>query len=417
MSGLILTGVKPHSGVSLVHLALTLLFQKKRKSVSPVASSLAQASVLSRVSRRFCPNLDPGILSAQQIKDSLARALVGADIVTIEIAKHDDAIALSEEIGASVIVVVDEELLLSEPEITNFVLGKGGAGIIVNKATKNYSGVLGTLPVLSSKIELASEEIASFDFVAKALSRSSLVELSDLAEKNFNFQEIEGLAKEMKVGMTPTPELRKVRIGYADDGCFCFGFKENLDLLRFFGAELVPFSPLSDGALPEKISGVYFPGANLLEYSEHLSSNKSILSSIYNFYRDGGVIFAEGSSTAYLCETYSLVPREGGYQGAKVLAGNAQFQPGFAERQEYKCVEESVFFQVGSLVRGLVNHTWQLSHLGGIWSLLEGEASDGRVIVEGFSSAPSVLATFGFLNFASNLSIPKRFVEACLTRR
>jgi cobyrinic acid a,c-diamide synthase len=417
MSGIILTGVRPSSGVSLIHLSLCLVFQKKRRSVSPVASSLAQASLLSRITRRFCPNIDPDILSLQQIKDSLARAKIGADIVTIEIPKYSDAIALSEEIGAPVIAIVDEKLIISEPEITNFILSRGAQGIIINRATKSYSGVLGAIPKLSSKIELPSEEIASFDFVNKPISRSGLVELTDLADKHLNVSEIESLGQELKVGTTPTPEMRKVRIAYADDGCFCFGFKENLDLLRFYGAELVSFSPLSDSSLPDKISGLYFPGSNLIEYAEHLSLNKSILSSIYNFYRDGGVIFAEGSSTAYLCESYSLVPREGGFPGARVLAGNAQFQPGFVERQEYKCVEESVFFEVGSLVRGIVNHTWQLSHLGGIWSLLEGEASDGRIIVEGFSSAPSVLCTFGFLNFASNLSIPKRFIDACLLRR
>lgn len=414
---MILTGVRPQSGVSLVHLALCLLFQRKRKSISPVASSLAQSSILSRISRRFCPTLDPIILSSQQVKDSLARALVGADMVTIEVPQHGDALVLSKEIGAPIIVVVDEDLLISEPEITNFVLSRGSAGIIVNRTTKSFSGVLGILPRLNSRIELPSEELASFDFATKALSRSSLVELSDLSEKHLNFQDIFGLAKELNVGTTPTPELRKVRIGYADDGCFCFGFKENLDLLRFYGSELVPFSPLSDSALPERISGIYLPGSNLLEYAEHLSSNQSILNSIYNFYRDGGVIFAEGSSTAYLCESYSLVPKERDFPGARVLPGNAQFQPGFVERQEYKCIEESVFFEVGSVVRGVVTHNWQLSHLGGIWSLLEGEASDGRVILEGFSSAPSVLATFGFLNFASNLSIPKKFIEACLTRR
>ena len=44
---------------------------------------------------------------------------------------------------------------------------------------------------------------------------------------------------------------KKLRIGLAKDEAFCFFYEDNLDLLRSMGAELVAFSPVHDGHLPE----------------------------------------------------------------------------------------------------------------------------------------------------------------------
>ena len=53
-------------------------------------------------------------------------------------------------------------------------------------------------------------------------------------------------------------ENPQVRIGVALDRAFCFYYQDNLDRLRTAGADLVFFSPLSDG-LPD-VSGLYFGG-------------------------------------------------------------------------------------------------------------------------------------------------------------
>jgi cobyrinic acid a,c-diamide synthase len=106
-------------------------------------------------------------------------------------------------------------------------------------------------------------------------------------------------------GLAPNREQRSagslVRIGIAQDEVFGFYYPDDLAALRLAGAELVPFSPLSDSALPEVeglILGGGFPESRMAE----LEANRSMRESIAAFIHDGGVAYAECGGLMYLCE-------------------------------------------------------------------------------------------------------------------
>ena len=71
-----------------------------------------------------------------------------------------------------------------------------------------------------------------------------------------------------------------VRIAVAKDRAFCFYYEDNFDVLRELGAELVPFSPLTDERLPENIDGLYLGGGYPELYEKQLSENEIMRDSI-----------------------------------------------------------------------------------------------------------------------------------------
>ncbi|MFP4494390.1 MAG: cobyrinate a,c-diamide synthase [Halochromatium sp.] len=105
----------------------------------------------------------------------------------------------------------------------------------------------------------------------------------------------------------PRPEARiasgetAVRIGIAQDEVFGFYYPDDLAGLARAGAELVPFSPLADAALPAVdglILGGGFPESRMAE----LEANRSMRESIAAFIADGGVAYAECGGLMYLCQ-------------------------------------------------------------------------------------------------------------------
>ena len=95
-----------------------------------------------------------------------------------------------------------------------------------------------------------------------------------------------------------TPPL--VRLGVARDQAFCFYYPENLELLASFGAELVPFSPLTDRELPAGLDGVYLGGGYPELYAEQLAANEALKQALQQGAAGGLPIYAECGGLMYL---------------------------------------------------------------------------------------------------------------------
>ena len=98
----------------------------------------------------------------------------------------------------------------------------------------------------------------------------------------------------------PIPPLPRTRIAVARDQAFCFLYRDNLDLLADYGAELIFFSPLHDDALPAGAQGLILPGGYPELHAQALAANEPMRRSIAEAIQEGLPCLAECGGFLYL---------------------------------------------------------------------------------------------------------------------
>lgn len=96
---------------------------------------------------------------------------------------------------------------------------------------------------------------------------------------------------------------KSIKIGIARDAAFNFYYQDNLDILAFLGAELIPFSPLENSHLPSGLQGLYFGGGFPEMFGEQLSENITLRQEIFQVIQAGMPTIAECGGLMYLSES------------------------------------------------------------------------------------------------------------------
>ena len=150
--------------------------------------------------------------------------------------------------------------------------------------------------------------------------RSLISRLGVLVEENLDVDGLLSLASSAPelscLDGENTTSRYPVRVAVADDKAFCFRYQDNLELLESMGATLVPFSPMTDRALPENVHALYlcggYPELHLRELSENVSMKDSIRAAV-----DSGLpAFAECGGFMYLHDDIDGVPMVGVIRGS-----------------------------------------------------------------------------------------------------
>ncbi len=441
----LISGIRSEAGRSLFSLGLAHELRRRGLSASCALSgiNLPLAALLRRASGRFVRTLDHRLLSSGQILQALFGASVGANLVMIagrtglldglrmgDLSGSDFELARLTKTPA--LLVVDARgfgqtlgaLLQGVASIEECNL----AGVIFNRLHEAFHDkerfrkgfdLVGGPPILGSLPEIPDAPIlgsrSAYDKPV-SLSLSFLVELADLVAQNVDVDMLVQRATEVRAvrlaDWQHAPFGRRTRIAVSDDSCFSIVFQDNLELLRYYGAEIVPFSPLADAELPRDIGCVYMCGAYLAEYAWELARNESMRRSLKEFVQQGGVLYSEGTGTVYLCRRFKLVGSNEFVPGLGLLPLVAHQSPNQVTICESNLIEDCVLGTGNLMVRGMVLDHWRISEEGTITKVLRRAQSGSPAVQEGYSPSAQSLCTLAYNHFGSHALLARNLVDA-----
>lgn len=455
---IIISASSAGAGKSLVVLALMVALHKKGLSVSccVTGEALRQASLYSHITRRYTRVLDRRLLDETQIKSALCQASIGADVLLIdghggcsggvesgELLGSD--VELAHMTGTPIVLVQDgcsdaQTVLecirqslgpIGEPAVAGFI-ATGLSSVIsglahpalatLNQAAESQGlpRFIGGLPDTPLVAAMPSGPITQ-DENLTTLPMQLFIEAGNLASSGIDLDALLAIAAgatDLRTEVPlPEPASRLCRFAVTDDTCFSLSYPDNLDLLRHAGAEILPFSPLVDNALPKRIGGLYVTGGYLKAYGKELAQNENMRRSIKQFADAGGVVYSEGAGTAFLCRSFQFVRGGPVFYGAGVIPAEAAPANLGRTMLTAQTVDDSVLGLSGLTLHGISLGDWRIGgvHAGsGHYQLspLQIMVAGREPMPEGFSASSQSFSTFTFLHFGSCPSVATSLVEA-----
>ena len=264
----------------------------------------------------------------------LAAAAREADLIIVEgvmgLFDGDPSAAdLAQRFGLPVLAVIDAGAMAGTFGALAFGLqhyrpAMPWAGVLANRvASERHAGMLKdsvrepaqwlgavmrnpamSLPERHLGLTVASEVIDALerlDAAADALAATPLGQMSlqDLKRWDVAFD------LECEVA-APGQPLVGCTIAVARDAAFCFIYAANMDSLQQLGADLVFFSPLADGELPE-CDAVWLPGGYPELHAQRLTANTALRDSLARHVAQGKPVWAECGGMMVLFDTLVTV--------------------------------------------------------------------------------------------------------------
>lgn len=271
---------------------------------------------------------------------------------------------------------------------------------------------LGFLPSLRETV-LESRHLGLVTAAEVDSLREKLQRLAAQAEQTIDLDGLLKLAGEAEPICCEEIQFEKyaepVRIAVAKDRAFCFYYEDNLRMLRKMGAELVPFSPLSDEKLPENIHGLYLGGGYPELYAEQLRQNVSMRESIRASLEQGLPCIAECGGFMYLTERIGGEPMVGFLPGGSFDTGKL-VRFGYVQLTAKK---DNLLCRAGESIPGHEFHHWDCENPGADFtaSKLSGRSWDCAV------ATPRLYAGYPHFHFYANPRFAEQFYETCLEEK
>jgi cobyrinic acid a,c-diamide synthase len=433
-----------HSGVGKTTVATGLMAALAKKGLrvasAKVGPDFIDPGYHAVATGRPGRNLDAWICGPGAIAPLAGRAAAGSDVLVVEgvmglfdgaadgtTASTADVAGL---IGAPVLLVVDAAAVSQSVAalVHGYATFDGGAGrvagVVFNRVGSDGheqllrealapSGLpvlgvlrrddaltwrdrhLGLVPVAERPAEVA----ASLDRLAGAVTAScdldAIVRLASSAPR-----------REVPSPPAANPSGR-ARLAMAAGPAFTFTYRDNVEALEAAGAEVVPFDPVRDEALPEGVDGLVVGGGFPEIHGEALAANTPLLAEVGRRVRDGLPTWAECGGLLWLARHLDGRPMAGVIEADATMTGRLTLGYRTAVTQV-----DTPIAPAGAVLRGHEFHYSQVDPTGGALAL---SARFGRG--PGGFATPSLLASYLHLHLGADPAPAERFVALATTYR
>jgi cobyrinic acid a,c-diamide synthase len=243
----------------------------------------------------------------------------------------------------------------------------------------------------------------------------ALATLAESVERNVDLDAVLRLARAAPAlpgeAWSPDPgdaPAAGARIAIARGPAFSFHYQENLELLAAAGAELLPFDPLADEALPPAAGALVLAGGFPEVFGAELAANERLREEVARLVAGGRPVLAECGGLLYLCAELDGHPMCGAIPARASMTGRLTL--GYREATAQTGTR---WIDAGARVRGHEFHYSQVAFEGELspaWRLASrgGERSEGH-------AAGALQASYLHVHWAAHPHLAGRFAKAALT--
>lgn len=394
-------------------------------------------------------NLDLFFYGANTVRQLLAKDAERTDLAVIEgVMGYYDGVGIktmekssyevAKTIGAPAVLVINcKGMAFSVTAVIRGFLSAAEAsgirGVILNNVTKSTFGllkeaieeqfegqikVLGYMPSMKDCM-FESRHLGLITAAEIEDIKGKLNKLADQAEQSIDLDGILALAKESApveyeaVKLWNGAEERTAgqpakdfpRIAVAMDKAFCFYYRDNLDMLRELGAELVPFSPMEGEALPD-CDGLYLGGGYPELHLDVLAQNEGMRGSIKAALTDGLPCIAECGGFMYLTQSIEGKPMVGFLPGACENQGKL-IRFGYVTLTAEK---DNMLCKAGGAIRAHEFHHYDAEFTGEDFTAVKSNGKSWNCVF----ANDTLYAGYPHLPFYSNPEFAGNFYQACL---
>ena len=437
-------------GKTTLTIGLLLALKKKGESIQPykVGPDYIDPGFHTKVSGVPCRNLDSFLLSRDAILELFERQSRNAALSLIEgVMGLFDGAGAGSGIGSTahiakilrcpVLLIIDAGKMAESAGAValgykNFDAGLNLSGFILNRigspshyrVAKNAIVKRTGLPVLGylpkNKSLVLQERHLGLVPVKETGIRASCRKLSSLIEEHIDTKKIAKIAR----SAPPLPRFKKsifntkatypvVTIAVAYDKAFHFYYEDNLDILEYYGARLIRFSPLKAESIPSSADGIYIGGGFPETFAGELAGNKKLMRDIKDKSESGMPIYAECGGLMYLMS--KLVDFEGrrfpmvGVFPAVVKMDRRLHILGY---HKIESVCDNILCKKGARIKGHIFHWSYLEKIPKGASFAFEIQKRGKKHFDGFLRK-NTLASYVHIHFGTSPSWARHFVDSC----